>query len=227
MKSSSICPEFRRRRFNYDIAVHHLAKAKYLSGIEEIIEHQKQYPDIRDESFVGCFILLYGNAKMYDHACKLFDEMPQLDCQRTVYSFNVLLESCIRSERYDEIGLLFRELPEKLSIVPNLISYNVAMKALCKAGSVYSAVLLMDEIEKHGIKPDIVTCNTLLKALCDSKRFSEAENLWVMMEKRNILPDICSYDIRLRGLLKVAEVSKAIQLFEEIVKKGFKPDKFS
>ncbi|KAG5603161.1 hypothetical protein H5410_034531, partial [Solanum commersonii] len=79
------------------------------------------------------------------------------------------------------------------------------MKALCKAGYVYSAVLLMDKIEKHGIKPDIVTCNTLLKALCDSK----------------------SYDIRLRGLLKVAEVSKAIQLFEEIVKKGFKPDKFS
>ncbi|KAH0750195.1 hypothetical protein KY290_029427 [Solanum tuberosum] len=111
MKSSSICHDFRRRRFNYDIAVHRLAKAKYFSGIEEIIEHPKQYPDIRDDSFVGCFILPYGNAKMYDHARKLFDEMPQLDCQRTVYSFNVLLESCIRSERYDEIGLLFRELP--------------------------------------------------------------------------------------------------------------------
>ncbi|KAH0663495.1 hypothetical protein KY284_028426 [Solanum tuberosum] len=76
------------------------------------------------------------------------------------------------------------------------------MKALCKAGSVYSAVLLMDEIEKHGIKPDIVTCNTLLKALCD-----------IM---------ILDYEVYL-----VAEVSKAIQLFEEIVKKGFKPDKFS
>uniref|UniRef100_A0A3Q7H4X9 Pentacotripeptide-repeat region of PRORP domain-containing protein n=1 Tax=Solanum lycopersicum TaxID=4081 RepID=A0A3Q7H4X9_SOLLC len=76
--------------------------------------------------------------------------MPQLDCQRTVYSFNVLLKSCIRSERDDEIGLLFRELREKLSIVPNLTSYNLAMKALCKAGFVYSAVLLMDKIEKHG-----------------------------------------------------------------------------
>lgn len=227
MKKSSICPKFRRCRFNYENAVHRLVRAKHFSGIEEIIEHQKHYVDIRDEYFVNGLILLYGSAKMYDHARKLFDEMPQLNCQRSVFSFNALLESCIRSERYDEISLLFRELPEKLSIVPNIVSYNIAMKALCKAGSLYSAVLLMDEIEKHGIKPNLVTFNTLLKALYESERFSEADNLWAMMEKRNILPDICSYNIRCGGFSKVSEVSKAIQLFAEIVKKGLTPDKFS
>lgn len=35
--------------------------------------------------------------------------------------------------------------------VPNLMSYNLAMKALCKAGSLYSAVLLMNEIEEMGL----------------------------------------------------------------------------
>lgn len=93
-----------------------LRKLHTYSGIEEIIEHKKCYPDIRDDSFVAGFMLLYGSAKMYDHARKLFDEMPQLDCQRSFFSFNALLDPCIRSERYDEIGLLFRELPEKLSI---------------------------------------------------------------------------------------------------------------
>ncbi|XP_009793503.2 small ribosomal subunit protein mS79 (rPPR3b)-like [Nicotiana sylvestris] len=164
---------------------------------------------------------------MYHHARKLFDEMPQLNCPRTILSFNALLDSCVRSERYDEIGGLFRELPAKLSIEPNLLSYNLAIKALCKAGSFDSAVLLMDEIEKNGIKPNTVTCNTLLIALYESQRISEAENLWVVMENRNIIPDLCSYNIRLRSLAKVNEVSKAIQFFEEIVKKGFKPDKFS
>ncbi|XP_059300727.1 small ribosomal subunit protein mS79 (rPPR3b)-like [Lycium ferocissimum] len=226
-KKSSKCPKFRRWRPNYEIAIHRLAKSNHFSGIEQVIEHLKHYPEIRDESFVAGLIRLYGRAKMYDHARKLFDEMPQLDCPpRSVYSFNALLKSCITSERYDKIGGLFRELPEKLSIEPNLMSYNLAMKALCKVGSLDSAVLLMDEIEKHGIKPDIVTCNTLLSALYESERLSEAENLWIMMEKKNIVPDICSYNIRLRGSIKVNGVSKALQFFEEIINKGLKPNKF-
>ncbi|XP_060176392.1 small ribosomal subunit protein mS79 (rPPR3b)-like [Lycium barbarum] len=226
LKKSSKCPSFRRWRPNYEIAIHRLAKANHFSGIEEVIEHLKHYPEIRDESFVAGLIRLYGKAKMYDHARKLFDEMPQLDCPpRSVYSFNALLTSCITSERYDKIGGLFRELPEKLSIEPNLMSYNLAMKALCKVGSLDSAVLLMDEIEKHGIKPDIVTCNTLLSAFYESG-LSEAENLWIMMEKKNIVPDICSHNIRLRGSIKVNGVSKALQFFEEIINKGLKPNKF-
>ncbi|KAF3644780.1 pentatricopeptide repeat-containing protein, mitochondrial [Capsicum chacoense] len=227
LKRSSIHPEFRRRISNYETGIYRLVKAQHFSGIHEVIEHQKTYPDIRNEFFVCGLILLYGKAKMYDHARKLFDEMPKLNCSRSVFSFNALLESCIKSERYDEIGKLFRELPEKLSIVLNLMSYNLAMKALCKAGSVDSAVHLMDEIEKHGIKPNTVTCNTLLTALYESGRLTEAENLWNMMEKKTIDHDLRSYNIRLRGLLKANEVSNGIQLFEEIVNKGFKPSKFT
>nr|XP_009591744.1 pentatricopeptide repeat-containing protein At3g13160, mitochondrial-like [Nicotiana tomentosiformis] len=184
-------------------------------------------PDICNEYFVARLILLYGKAKMYSNARKLFDEMPQLNCPRTVFSFNALLEACLKSERYDKIGGLFRELPQKLSIEPDLVSYNTAIKALCKAGSLDCALYFMDEMEKHEIKPNIVTCNTLLNAFHKSKRFSAAENLWAVMEKRHIVPDLYSYNIKLNGLVKANVVSEAIQFFEEIVHKGFKPDTFS
>lgn len=187
---------------------------------------KKKYPDIRNEAFVARLILLYGRAKMDHRARKLFDEMPHLNCPRTVFSFNALLEAYLKSEKYDEIGGLFRELPPKLSIQPDLVSYATAIKALCRAGLLDSAVYLMDEIENHGIKPNIVTCNTSLTAFYERKRFSEAENLWAMMEKRNIIPDLCSHNIKLISLVKANEVSKAIQFFDETVNKGFKPDKF-
>ncbi|MCD7445883.1 hypothetical protein HAX54_015608 [Datura stramonium] len=227
IKNSSESPKFRQKLFHYETAVRQLSQAKYFSGIIDIIEHQKNYPDIRKEPFVVRLILLYGKAKMYDHARKLFDEMPQLNCPRTVFSFNALLEACLNSERYDQIRGLFLELPPKLSIEPDLVSYNTAIKALCRSGSLDSAVYLMDEIENHGIKPDIVTCNTILNAFHQSKRYSEAESLWLMMEKRNIIPDLCSYNIKLISLVKANEVSKAIQFFDEILNKGFKPDTFS
>ncbi|KAK6797649.1 hypothetical protein RDI58_005351 [Solanum bulbocastanum] len=226
-KKSSECPKFRLKRFQYEITIHQLTEAKYKSGIIDIIEHQKNYPDIRNEAFVAHLILLYGKAKMDHHARKLFDEMPQLNCPRTVFSFNALLAAYLKSEKYDKIGGLFRELPPKLSIVPDLVSYNTGIKALCKAGLLDSAVNLMDEIENHGIKPNIVTCNTLLNAFHESKRYSEAESLWAMMEKRNIIPDLCSYNIKLISLVKANKVSKAIQFFDEIVNKGFKPDRYS
>lgn len=226
-KRSSESPKFRCQRFHYEITVRQLAHANHFSGIEDIIEHKKQNPDIRNEYFVAHLILLNSKAKMYNNARKLFDEMPQLNCPRTVFSFNALLEACLKSERYDKIGGLFRELPQKLSIEPDLVSYNIAIKALCKAGSLDSAVYFMDEMEKHEIKPNIVTCNTLLNAFHKSKRFSEAENLWAVMEKRHIVPDLYSYNIKLNGLVKANEVSEAIQFFEEIVNKGFKPDTFS
>ncbi|KAF3674112.1 hypothetical protein FXO37_06590 [Capsicum annuum] len=197
-KKSSECPQFRRNRFHYETAVRQLTEAKHFSGIIDIIEHQKNYPDIRNESFVVRFILLCGKVKM-DH----------------------------RAQKYHKIGDLFRELPSKLSIEPDLVSYNTAIKAMCKAGWLDSAVSLMDEIESPGIKPNIVTCNTLLNAFYENRRFSDADNLWDMMEKKNIIPNLCSCNIKLISLVIANEVSKANQFFDEIVNKGFKPDAFS
>ncbi|PHT29940.1 hypothetical protein CQW23_30439 [Capsicum baccatum] len=226
-KKSSECPQFRRNRFHYETAVRQLTEAKHFSGIIDIIEHQKNYPDIRNEYFVVRLILLYGKVKMDHRARNLFDEMPQLNCPRTVFSFNALLEAYLKSEKYHKIGDLFRELPSKLSIEPDLVSYNTAIKAMCKASWLDSAVYLMDEIESRGIKPNIVTCNTLLNAFYENRRFSEADNLWDMMEKKNIIPNLCSFNIKLTSLVIANEVSKANQFFDEIVNKGFKPDAFS
>ena len=60
---------------------------------------------------------------------------PQINCPRTVFSLDALLEAYLKSERYNQIGDLFRELPTKLSIEPDIVSYNTAIKALCKVGS--------------------------------------------------------------------------------------------
>lgn len=164
-KKSSECPKFRQKRFQYVTAIRQLTEAKHFSGIIDIIEHQKNCADIRNEGFVVRLITLYGQAKMDHHARKLFDEMPQLNCPRTVFSFNALLEAYFKSDKYDKIDSLFHELPPKLSIKPDLVSYNTGIKALCRAGLLDSSVYLMDEIENHGIKPNIVTCNTLFKRI--------------------------------------------------------------
>lgn len=141
-------PRFRCRHVNYESFVRRLSRTQQFSAIEDILEHQKIYPEIEDEGFVVRLISLYGKAGMFEQARKLFDEMPELNCDRTIISFNALLAACVNSKKYDKISEIFRELPGKLAIEPDVISYNTVIKALCEMGSLHSAVLAVKEMEK-------------------------------------------------------------------------------
>ena len=96
---------------------------------------------------------LYGKSGMFDHAHRLFDEMPELNCQRTVLSYNALLGACVSSKNFDKVDGFLREFPGKLSIKPNVVSYNTMIKAFCEMGSFDSAFSLLDKMEKEGLKP--------------------------------------------------------------------------
>lgn len=219
-------PIFRRYHHErYEATVCRLADGGHFSAIKDILEHQKKYPDIRDETFVVRLISLCGRAKMLDEAQKLFDEMPSLNCERTLLSFNALLGACVHSKKYGKVSKLFKELPQRLPLKPDIVSYNTVVKALCDMGSPDSAVALMDEMERNHVKPNVVTFNTLLDAFKKINRV-EAERLWGLMEKKNVMPNVGSYNSRLHGLVFDGRILDAVLLIEEMSKKGVKPNIF-
>lgn len=223
-KKNSESPRFRRRHLNYEPAVRRLAAAGRLSSIHDILNHQKQYEDISNERFTVRLLWLYGKSQMSDHALDLFEEMPQLNCQRTVLSFNALLAACVHSKQFDKTVKLFREIPEKLAIQPDVVSYNTVIKAFCELGSLDAAVSMMDELDKNGLHPTTATFNTLLYAFYKSGRFDEAEKIWGLMEKKNVSADARSYNAKLHGLVKEKRVMEAVDVVEGMEDRGVKPD---
>lgn len=218
---------FRKKASFYEHTVQRLANNKSFTLIEEILEEQKKYKDITDEGFTVRLITLYGKSGMFDHAHKLFDEMPELNCKRTVLSFNALLGACVSSKNYDKVDGLFRELPGKLSIQPNVVSYNTVIKAFCEIGSLDSAVLMLDEMEKEGLRPDLISFNILLDAFYKKDRFLDGEKLWGVMEKHNVVPDIISYNSRLHGLVSENRIQEAVDFVQEVMSKGLKLDMYT
>uniref|UniRef100_A0A2P2NGR6 Pentatricopeptide repeat-containing protein n=1 Tax=Rhizophora mucronata TaxID=61149 RepID=A0A2P2NGR6_RHIMU len=216
---------FRRRSDIYAFTVQRLSRSKSL--IEEILEHQKKYEDITNEIFTSRLIGLYGKAGMLVHAQKLFDEMPQLNCPRTVYSFNVLLSAYVQTGTFDNVEELFKVFPEKLGITPDVITYNNVIKAYCEMGKFDSASLLFDEMENKGVEPSLITFNTLLNAFYMNKRFADGEKLWGLMESKNVVPDVRSYNSRLRGLAFERRLVEAVELFDEMKNKGITPNVIS
>jgi pentatricopeptide repeat protein len=113
------------------------------------------------------------------------NEMPDQNCRIRVLSLNALLG--VNSKKFDFVDGLFKELPKKLSIEPDLISYNTVIKAFCQMGSFDSAVLLLDEMENKGLEPNLFTFNTLLNGLYGKGRVSDGEKIWELMLKKNVV----------------------------------------
>ncbi|CAN7084478.1 unnamed protein product [Brassica oleracea var. botrytis] len=217
---------FRANIAVYDRTVRRLVAAKRLHFVEEILEEQKKYPDMSKEGFAARIISLYGKAGLVENAQKVFDEMPERKCKRSVLSFNALLSAYGVSKRFDVAEQLFNDLPDKLSIKPDIVSYNTLIKALCEKGSLSEAVALLGDIEnKGGLKPDIITFNTLLLSSYLKGEFEQGEEIWAKMAEKNVARDIRSYNARLLGL--AAKSEELVSLFEELKASGIKPDVYS
>ncbi|XWS12764.1 hypothetical protein CRYUN_Cryun37aG0118300 [Craigia yunnanensis] len=224
-KQSSESNKFRNSyKQAYDDTVHRLASARQFSLIDDILQHQKKYKEISEEGFVIRLMILYGKAGMFEHAQKLFDEMPELKCNRTVKSFNALLAACVHSKKFDNVEKLFEQLPEQLGIEPDLVSYNTVIKAFSEMGSLDSALSVLDTLEKKGLEPNIVTFNTLLDGLFSKGRIADGEKIWELMERKNVVPNIGSYYSKLRRLVYENKMLEAVELWEEMESKGIKPD---
>ncbi|KAG7033918.1 Pentatricopeptide repeat-containing protein, mitochondrial, partial [Cucurbita argyrosperma subsp. argyrosperma] len=224
---SSQSGRFRARHSMYDSTVRRLAADKRFSMIEDIIEAQKKYEDITDEGFAIRLIMLYGKAGMFTHARKLFDELPELNCERTVKSFNALLASCVNSKEYDQVETIFREVPQEVSIEANVISYNIVINAYCEMDAFDKAILFFNDMEKNGMEADLVTFNTLLNAYYRKGRFLDGERLWSVMMNKNIAPNLVSYNARLRGMVLENRMQEGIGLVAEMEEIDIKPDVYS
>ncbi|KAL4563125.1 hypothetical protein LXL04_027158 [Taraxacum kok-saghyz] len=226
-KKASESHLFRKQANVYGSTVRRLASAKKFKWVEEILEDQKQYHEISKEGFAVRLISLYGKSGMFDHASKVFDEMPERNCPQTIKSFNALLGACVNAKKFDKLEGFFRELPEKLSLKPDIVSYNTAIKAFCDMGSFDSAATLFDEIEKNGMEPDLITFNTLLIGCYGNGRFLDGEKFLAKMMNTNLSPDIRTYNAKLVGLVSEKKLDEAIDIFNKLASKNLKPDEFS
>ncbi|KAK4368341.1 hypothetical protein RND71_012133 [Anisodus tanguticus] len=223
-KQYSNITRFRTKTGIYESTVHRLVSAKKLKWVEEILEHQKQYrPDITKESFNARLISLYGKSGLFKNAQKVFDEMPE----RSLKSVNALLGACVNSKKYDELETLFEELPEKVKVKRDVVTYNIMIKGLCDKGELDKARGLVYEIEKNGLKPDLVTFNTILGAFYMNGKFDDGEKMWDLMVSKDVKPDIRSYNVKLVGLMNEDKESEAVKLVGELGSFELKPDVFT
>ncbi|XP_021719458.1 pentatricopeptide repeat-containing protein At1g55890, mitochondrial-like [Chenopodium quinoa] len=222
--NATLSSKFRSRHNIYDFTIARLANAKRYNLIEDILDTHKHFQDISREGYALRLVSLYAKAGMFDHALKLFDELPELGCPRTVKSFNALLKAAVESKRFDEVFTLFQEVPADLGISCDVVSYNTLIHALCEVGKLDEGLLMIDEMRAKGVSPSVVTFNTLLGAFYRERGFEGGELIWGIMDEYDVVRDVRSYNLKLQGLVDEGELEKAVALFESLESEGCKPD---
>ncbi|ONK79312.1 uncharacterized protein A4U43_C01F5090 [Asparagus officinalis] len=211
-------------RFVFEDTVSRLAGAHRFDLIEQLLEHQKALPQGHREGFIVRIIMLYGRARMPDHARKTFEEMHLFGCLRTVKSFNATLKVLYENRRFDEIQEVINVSRSKFGIEFDDISFNIIIKVLCELGHLDDACLTMINMDKCGVKPDVVTYTTLISAFYKNGRREISDGLWNLMVLRGCSPNLATYNVRIQYLINRQKAWQANSLIRKMDYAGIKPD---
>lgn len=146
--------------------------------------------------------------------------------QPSVRSFNALLNAL--GDDSNAVAEAFKTLPLEFPIiVPDVVSYSIAIRALCRKGKLDSALDQLNSMEEKGVIPNVITFNTILDAFYKKDLPDYAEKIWGMMEDRGCTPNVRTFNSKLRWLVDHQRTSDAAKVFEEMENRGLMPDGYS
>ncbi|XP_039141366.1 pentatricopeptide repeat-containing protein At3g53170 [Dioscorea cayenensis subsp. rotundata] len=166
----------------------------------------------------------YGHSGLLDKAFETLDEMKTIsDYKPDVYTYTILISSCCKLHRFDQIPTLLREM-SYLGVECSVVTYNTIIDGYGKAGMLEEMENSLSEmLESGSCLPDIFTMNTVIGAYGKSGKIDKMEGWYSEFQHMGIEPDVNTFNILIRsyGLAGMYEKMDAVMKFME--KRFFSP----
>nr|GMD99711.1 pentatricopeptide repeat-containing protein At4g20090 [Ipomoea batatas] len=209
--------------------IENYANSGDFGSLEKVFDRMKREKRVFvEKSFILVF-RAYGKARLPDKAVELFERMvDEFQCRRTVRPFNSVLNVIIQA------GLHHRALKfipmllnvDRRGVEPNVLTFNLIVKAMCKVGMVDRAVQVFREMPEWECKrkPDVYTYCTSMDGLCKDDRIDEAVTLLDEMQIEGCFPIPVTFNVLINGLCKKGNLGRAAKLVENMFLKGCVPN---
>ncbi|KAH1091170.1 hypothetical protein J1N35_018427 [Gossypium stocksii] len=222
-RAASLTPTFHLDRIAFSVAISKLSEGNHFQSIDTFLRELNSRPDLQHERFVSHSLILYGQAKMLNHALTTFDEFYNKGYCRSTKSLNSLLVAAILAKDYKEAKRIFVEFPKRYGIEPNLETYNTAIKALCESGSSSSVYSVLVDMKSKGIKPNATTFGTLLAGFYAEEKYEDVGKVLNLMKEHGVSVGVSTYNIRIRSLCMLKKSNEAKALLDGMLSKGIMP----
>ncbi|KAH0986139.1 hypothetical protein GBA52_013316 [Prunus armeniaca] len=196
-------------------------------SLEQVLDRMKRERRVFiEQSFILMF-RAYGKAHLRNKAVELFYRMvDEFQCRRTVKSFNSVLNVIIQEGHYSHaLEFSYHVVGTTgMNISPNVLSFNLIIKSMCKLGLVDRAVQVFREMPLRNCTPDVFTYSTLMDGLCKEKRIDEAVFLLDEMQLEGCIPSPVTFNVLINALCKKGDLGRAAKLVDNMLLKGCVPN---
>lgn len=138
-------------------------------------------------------------------------------------SFNAILHTLLTIEQYSLIDWVHQKMIIE-GHSPDVLTYNVVMRAKYMLGKLDQFHRLLDEMGKNGLTPDLHTYNLLLHVLGKGDKPLAALNLLNYMSDVGCVPNVLHFTNLIDGLSRAGNLEACKYFFDEMIKKGCEPD---
>ncbi|KAJ6388363.1 hypothetical protein OIU77_026860 [Salix suchowensis] len=186
---------------------------RHVSDRENGIEHD---PPISDKIFKT-------GAKMGSYK---LEWLMNLSVKETVKSFNSVLNVIIQEDLFYRALEFYNHVigAKGVNISPNVLTFNLVIKAMCKVGLVDDAVQMLRKMPVSKCQPDAYTYSTLMDGLCKADRIDEAVSLLDEMQIDGCFPSPVTFNVLINGLCKKGDLSRVAKLVDNMFLKGCVPN---
>lgn len=156
------------------------------------MQRQKWYN--HDDGFYAKLIVISGKARDLRMAVWLFNEVKRSGSRPDSSLYNALITAYLHSRDkgrgFEAAMKLFEKMKQKPKCQPNLVTYNILLRASAQLGDVVQVDRFFKEMEAAKIYPDLVTYNGVIGAYAEAGDYVQMEmTLFVMRIQKHIKPD--------------------------------------
>ncbi|WRX26541.1 Pentatricopeptide repeat - like 10 [Theobroma cacao] len=223
-RAASLTPASHLDRITFSVAISKLSEGKHFQSIDTFLHELRSRPDLQNERFASHSLILYGQAKMLNHALTAFDEFYNEGLCRSAKSLNALLVAGIVSKDYEEVKRIFVEFPKSKGVQPNATTFGTLLAGFYKEEMFEDVGKVLNLMKEYGVPVGVSTYNTRIQSLCMLKKSTEAKALLDGMLSRGMKPNTVTYNNLIHGFCKEGNLEEAKRLFKSMRNSGLEPD---
>ncbi|CAA7394691.1 unnamed protein product [Spirodela intermedia] len=180
----------------------------------------------------GSLIKCLGAMAMVEDLLWVWRRMKESGGEASVWTYNCLLGGLVNASFLDSAEKVFDVMRsgEKPGIRPDVVSYNLMIKAYCRAGDTRAAMELLAEIDDAGkggggahdgvVSPDKITYMMLIQAHYADGDSGACLRLYHEMEEKGLEVPSHAYSLVMGGLCSAGKPFEATALLERMAERG-------
>ncbi|CAO2817378.1 unnamed protein product [Amaranthus hypochondriacus] len=166
----------------------------------------------------------YGTCGLFNEAFSTINDMKSVyDCRPDVYTYSILLTSCIKHRQFDLVNQILAEM-SFLGIECSTITYNTLIDGYGKA-KLFEMMenLLSDMIDSDTCHPDVFTMNSFVSAYGNCGKIEKMERSYEEFQLMGISPDVRTFNILIKSYGKAGMYQRMESVMNFMKTRFFSP----